>query len=61
VENSIKYLAPWLVAAGVAGALALAPLANADTDPCTPYGTEPMSPCVWGYHPANTPQIDVPF
>ncbi len=42
-------------------AIATAPLASADEDPCTPYGTLPMSPCIWGYHPANTPQYDVPF
>jgi hypothetical protein len=61
MKTTIKYLAPWLAAAGIAGALAVAPLANAATDPCTPYGTDPMSPCVWGYHPENTEQFDVPF
>jgi hypothetical protein len=61
MKTSVKYIAPWLAAAGIAGAIALAPFANADTDPCTPLGTDPMSPCIWGYHPANTTQMDVPF
>jgi hypothetical protein len=34
---------------------------HAAEDPCTPNGTDPMSPCIWGYHPANTQQFDVPF
>jgi hypothetical protein len=61
MRTSIKYIAPWLGAAGIAGAIAVAPFANATTDPCTAYGTDPMSPCIWGYHPANTQQFDVPF
>ncbi|PXX00754.1 hypothetical protein [Mycolicibacterium moriokaense] len=61
MKTSIKYIAPWLAVAGIAGAIAVAPFANADADPCTPYGTDPMSPCIWGYHPANTQQFDVPF
>jgi hypothetical protein len=61
MNTTIKHIAPWLAAAGIAGAIALAPIANAATDPCVPYGTDPMSPCIFGYHPANTPQMDVPF
>ena len=61
MKTTIKLIAPWLAAAGIAGAIAAAPLANAAEDPCTPYGTESMSPCIFGYHPANTPQSDVPF
>ncbi|MCW2514739.1 MAG: hypothetical protein JWR11_3781 [Mycobacterium sp.] len=61
MKMSIKFIAPWLAAAGIAAAIAAAPLASASEDPCTPYGTDPMSPCIWGYHPANTQQFDVPF
>lgn len=61
MKTPFKYLTPLLTAAGIAGAIAVAPLASAATDPCTPYGTDPMSPCVSGYHPADTQQFDVPF
>jgi len=60
MKTSIKLIAPWLAAAGIAAAIAAAPLANA-TDPCTPYGTDPMSPCIFGYHVADAPQYDSPF
>jgi hypothetical protein len=63
MKTTFRHLALWLAAAGIGGAIALAPLANAatDTDPCVPYGTDPVSPCIFGYHPANTQQVDVPF
>ena len=61
MRTAIKYLALWLAAAAIGGAMALAPIANADTDPTTPYGTDPMSPSLFGYHYANSPQTDVPF
>ena len=61
MKTAIKYLAPWLAVAAIGGAIALAPIANADTDPNTPYGTDPMSPAIFGYHYANSPQVDVPF
>jgi hypothetical protein len=61
MKTAIKYLAPWLAVAAIGGAIALAPIANADTDPNTPYGTDPMSPAIFGYHTANSPQVDVPF
>ena len=78
---AIKYLAPWMAAAAIGGAVALAPIASAathpapptapasaGTDPLVPYGTDPHSPYVFGYHvsdhdEANTTngQLDVPF
>jgi hypothetical protein len=61
MKTAIKYLAPWLAVAAIGGAIALAPMANADTDPNTPYGTDPMSPAIFGYHTANSQQVDVPF
>jgi len=62
--TTIKYVAPWLAAAAMGGAIALAPIASAastpvphsgpaaitDTDPLVPYGTDPHSPYVLGYH-----------
>ena len=57
-----------LTLAAIGGAIALAPIANADTDPAVPYNTEPHSPYVLGYHVSNhdeayttNGQVDVPF
>jgi hypothetical protein len=61
MKTAIRHLAPWLAVAAIGGAVALAPIASADTDPSTPYGTGPMSPAIFGYHTANSPQVDVPF
>jgi hypothetical protein len=66
--TAMKYMAPWLAAAAIGSAIALAPMASADTDPAVPYGTEPHSPYVLGYHVSNhdeatttNGQVDVPF
>jgi len=45
--KTMKYVAPLLAAAGAA-AIALAPIASANTDPLVPYGTDPHSPYVLG-------------
>jgi hypothetical protein len=66
MKTTIKYLAPWMAAAAIGGAVALAPIASAavapaqpgpvasvgtaGTDPVVPYGTDPHSPYVLGYH-----------
>jgi hypothetical protein len=76
--KTIKYAAPWLAAAAVGAAVALAPIASAathaspapaatthaavtDTDPATPYGTDPDSPAIFGYHTWLGDDQDVPF
>jgi hypothetical protein len=62
---TIKYVAPWLAAAAIGGAIALAPIASAatpptatthsapaataGTDPLVPYGTDPQVPYRLGY------------
>jgi hypothetical protein len=85
MKTTIKFVAPWLAAAAIGGAVALAPIAGAatvstpdsgpaatvgtaGTDPIVPFGTDPHSPYVLGYHvsdhdEANTTngQVDVPF
>ena len=83
MKTTIKYLAPWMAAAAIGGAVALAPIASAatpqaptapasvgsaGTDPLVPFGTDPHSPYVFGYHTSdhdesNTTngQVDVPF
>jgi hypothetical protein len=82
MKTTIKYLAPWMAAAAIGGAVALAPIASAatppalhsapsasaGTDPLVPFGTDPQSPYVFGYHvsdhdEANTTngQVDLPF
>lgn len=50
MKNPIKFIAPGLAAAGVAGALLLAPIASANTDPLVPGGTDPHSSYVLGEH-----------
>lgn len=53
MKNPIKFIAPALAAAGIAGALLLAPIASADTDPLIPNGTDPHSSYVLGEHFSN--------
>ena len=67
MKATIKYVAPWLAAAAIGGAIALAPIASANTDPLVPYGTDPHGPSL-GYHVSNhdeanttNGQVDVPF
>ncbi|MUL49365.1 hypothetical protein FZI85_00220 [Mycobacterium sp. CBMA293] len=68
MKNPLKYIAPALAAAGVAGALMLAPIASADTNPLVPYGTDPHSHYALGVHVSNHDEanqtagsLDVPF
>ncbi|MDT5259574.1 MAG: hypothetical protein QOD10_4654 [Mycobacterium sp.] len=61
MKTSIKYAAPWLAAAAMGAAIALAPIASADTDPAVPYGTNPTSPAIFGYHTWIGDDVDVPF
>ncbi|MDT5259575.1 MAG: hypothetical protein QOD10_4655 [Mycobacterium sp.] len=69
MKTSVKYVAPWLAAAAIGGAIALAPMASAattpaatthtapaasaGTDPLVPFGTDPQVPYVLGYHVSN--------
>ena len=50
MKNPIKFIAPGLAVAGIAGALLLAPIASADTDPLVPNGTDPHTSHVLGEH-----------
>jgi hypothetical protein len=68
MKATIMHLAPWLAAAAIGGAIALAPIASADTNPAVPYGTNPHSPYVLGFHVSNHDEadqtngaVDVPF
>jgi hypothetical protein len=68
MKMTAKYIAPWLAAAGIGAAIVLAPIASANTDPLVPFGTNPHTPYVTGYHvsdhdEANTTngQLDTPF
>ena len=68
MKRTIKHVAPWLAAAAIGGAIALAPIASADTNPLVPYGPNPTSPYVPGYHVDNQDEVnttngfrDVPF
>jgi hypothetical protein len=68
MKAPMRYAAPWLAAAAIGGAIALAPIASADTNPLVPYGTDPHSPYVLGYHVSNhdeanttNGQVDTPF
>ena len=53
MKTSIKFIAPALGAAAIGATLVLAPIASADTDPLVPYGTDPHSSHVLGYHVSN--------
>jgi hypothetical protein len=68
MKTTVKYIAPCLAAAAIGGAIAHAPIANADPNPRVPYGTNPTNTSVFGYHvdnqdEANTTNgfVDVPF
>jgi hypothetical protein len=67
MKTTIKYISPWLAAAAIGAAIAFAPTANADTNPVVPYGTNPTSPYIFGYHTSNevadatNSEVDVPF
>ena len=68
MTTTIKHIAPWLAAAAIGSAIALAPIASASTDPAMPYGTNPSSPYVQGYHVSNHDEatttngfVDAPF
>jgi hypothetical protein len=53
MKTSIKFIAPALGAAAIGATFLLAPIASADTDPLVPYGTDPHSSSVLGYHVSN--------
>lgn len=53
MKASIKFIAPALGAAAMGAAILLAPTASANTDPLVPYGTDPHTPYVLGYHVSN--------
>ena len=64
----LNYIAPGLAAAAIGGAISLAPVASADSDPLVPYGTNPQVPYVLGFHESNhdeadttNGQLDLPF
>jgi hypothetical protein len=68
LKTTTKVVAPWLAAAAIGGAIALSPIASADTDPLVPYGTDPHSSYVLGYQVSNhdeantsNGQLDLPF
>jgi hypothetical protein len=68
MKTTIKRIAPWLAAAAIGGAIALAPVASADTNPAVPFGTNPHTPYVMGYHVSNHDEanttngfVDAPF
>jgi hypothetical protein len=68
MKATAKYIAPWLAAAAIGAGIVLAPIASADTDPLVPYGTNPHSPYVEGFHVSNHDEsntsngfVDSPF
>ena len=48
MKTMTKYIAPWLAAAAIAGAVGLAPVASANTDPLVPSEADPHVPYVLG-------------
>ena len=68
MKMTAKHIAPWLAAAGIGAAIVLAPIASADTNPLVPFGSDPHSPYVTGFHVSNhdeanttNGQLDTPF
>ena len=68
MKMTAKYIVPALAAAGIGAAVLLAPIASANTDPLVPFGTDPHSPYVTGYHVSDhdetyttNGQLDNPF
>lgn len=47
-----------VLAAGAGLAIALAPVAAADSDPLVPYGTNPQVPYSIGLHSSNHDELD---
>lgn len=66
MRKQIALVTPWLAAAAIGGALALAPLAGATTDPGTPYSGNNGSnspamhrdPSSFGVHSDDHDEID---
>lgn len=70
-----KFIAPWLAAAAIGGAVVFAPAASAatnaagtGTDPLVPYGTNPAVPYRLGFVDSNHDEanttnggVDLPF
>lgn len=44
MRKTKKYTVTWFVTVAIGGAIALAPIASADTDPHVPYGPDPYVP-----------------
>jgi hypothetical protein len=68
MKMTAKHIAPWLTAAAIGAAIVLAPTASADTNPLVPFGSDPHSPYVTGFHVSNhdeanttNGQLDTPF
>jgi hypothetical protein len=68
VTSLLKHTAPWLAVAAIGGAIALAPIASADTVPAVPHGTDPHAHSALGFDVSNhdeanttNGQIDVAF
>ncbi|MDX1877782.1 hypothetical protein SBE55_08130 [Mycolicibacterium sp. 141076] len=55
MKNSLKRATVWLAIAAVGGALVVAPVAAADTNPTVPSGTDTYSQYVNGEHNTNAP------
>ncbi|WP_238391866.1 MULTISPECIES: hypothetical protein [unclassified Mycolicibacterium] len=74
MRMKIALVAPWIAATAIGGAISLAPIAAADTDPLVPNGGDAFdapsqgpNPGSFGWHEQNqdevTPQdsVDVPY
>jgi hypothetical protein len=68
MNATVKHFVPWLAAAAIGGAIALAPIAYANINPLATYDADPMSPSSPSYHvdnqdDANTTNgfLDTPF
>jgi len=68
MKTTVKQIIPWLAFAAIGGAIAFAPIANADSSPLLPYGTNPQPSVPIGQHWSDQDElnttngdVDLPF
>lgn len=57
-HNTLARRFGWLLLGAAGVAVALAPIAGADTNPLVPYGTNPQVPYLVGLHSSNHDELD---
>jgi len=58
MKATVKHFVPWLAAAAIGGAIALAPIAYANISPVATYDADSSSPSSPGYHVDNQDDVN---